>query len=159
LLQSFLPRGLGIGVGGGPDWGTVSLLSFLFGLGYYAILTVLDRSGRHGTAVPFAVSGFIATAAGILAAAPDVHAKGTGTLLIIVGAALATLGALASRRFTTWVWAAAVGVGVVVLVVDSVSGNAAGGGIALIICGVALVLIGFGVARISGERADEASDA
>jgi hypothetical protein len=57
------------------------------------------------------------------------------------------------------VWAAAVGVGVVVLVVDSVSGNAAGGGIALIICGVALVLIGFGVARISGERADEASDA
>jgi len=159
LVQGVLSRGLGISNEGGTDWGTVSVLSFLFGLGYYAVLATLDRMGRHGAAVPFAVSGFLATVVGIAAAAPNVHAKGVGALLIVIGAALAALGAWAVRRFTTWIWAAAVGIGVVVLIADSLRDNTSGAGITLIVCGVGLVVIGYVAARVWGERADDATDA
>jgi hypothetical protein len=157
IARSFLPAGLGFDVRT-PDWGTVSLLSFLFGLGYYAIMAIMDRVGRSGAAVPLAVSGFLATSAGIAAAAPGVHAKGTGALLVVVGAALAAVGARSVRRFTTWVWAAAVGVGVVVLIADTLRDNTSGAGVTLIVCGVVLVAAGHVVSRLLRERPDDAVD-
>jgi hypothetical protein len=157
IVGSFLPTGLGFAANG-PDWGTVSLLSFLFGLGYYAIMVVLDRAGRSGAGVPLAVSGFIATVAGIAAASPGVHPKGTGALLIVVGLVLSFVGARSVRRFTTWIWAAGVGIGVLVLVGDSLRDNASGAGVTLIACGVVLVAAGVALARLLPERADDAID-
>lgn len=149
--------GILYGGGGGPDWGTVATLSIVFGVGYYLVLAVLDRTGRAGTATPFAVSGFVATGAGIAATAPSWHANGVGALLIVFGLGLGALGARTARRFTTWVWAAAVGAGIVVLIGDAVPDNAAGAGISLIVCGLFLAVVGTMVALVLREPSDDAA--
>jgi hypothetical protein len=138
----------------GPDWATVAALSIMFGALYYLVGFTLDWRGRAGAAVPFAISGFVAMAVGIAAASADLHEIGTGIVLIVVGLGLGAYGARSGRRFTTWAWSAAVALGVAVIVGKAAGNNAAGGGIALIVCGVGLVVGGEVLARSLHEPDD-----
>jgi hypothetical protein len=138
----------------GPDWATVAALSIMFGVLYYLVGFTLDWRGRAGAAVPFTISGFVAMAVGIAAASADLHEIGTGIVLIVLGLGLGTYGARSGRRFTTWAWSAAVAVGVAVIVGKVAGNNAAGGGIALIVCGVGLVFVGEVLARSLHEPDD-----
>lgn len=124
-----------------PDWATVAVLSLLFGVAYYAVGLLLDRRGQRGAAVPFAVAGFLATAVGIAAASADLHEIGVGILLIVAGLVLGAYGAGSGRRFTTWIWAAAVAAGIADIVGKVAGDNTAGGGIALIVCGAGVVIL------------------
>jgi hypothetical protein len=139
---------------GTPDFATIAGISLTFGLGYYLIAYVLDRAGRHGPAVSLALGGFLATAVGIAAAAPSFHALGTGVLLILVGVVLAAYGASGGRRFTTWVWSAAVGLGVIVIVAKLWPNNNAAAGIALIVSGLVVVVLGQVLSAAAGEASD-----
>jgi hypothetical protein len=150
-------RSLGFGGGGGPDWSTVSGLSFAFGAVYYAVMVRLDLRGRAGIATPFALAGFVATTAGVAATAPDLHVKGVGAFLIGVGLIECALGARAARRFTTWVGAFEIGGGTVALIGDSINSNNTAAGIVLIVCGLAMVVAGHVWAVAFRERTDDVS--
>ncbi|MDT4938713.1 MAG: hypothetical protein QOG80_2384 [Pseudonocardiales bacterium] len=157
FVSSFVP--FGIGGGNRPDWGTVSLISFLFGVGYYAVMTGLDRSRRHGAGTPFAISGFLATVVGFVAAAPSLHVNGEGALLIVFGIVLGVLGSRSVRRFTTWAWAGAIGLGIVLLIGNGLRDNNAGAGIALIACGALLVAVGQVCSLALREPPDDRTEA
>jgi hypothetical protein len=120
--------------------GSVAAIGLVFGLGYYLIALVLDRSGRPGVAVGFVVAGFFATVSGISAGVPSFHQIGTGVVLIVVGLALSWYGGRYGRRFTTWAWTAAVVLGIVLIVADVVPDSAAGAGITLIVVGLVVVV-------------------
>jgi hypothetical protein len=139
---------------GKPDFPTIAGISLTFGLGYYLIAYALDRAGRHGPAVSLALGGFLATAVGIAAAAPSLHSLATGVLLILLGAVLAAYGASGGRRFTTWVWSAAVGLGVIVIVAKLWPNNDAAAGIALIVSGLVVVVAGQVLCAATGEASD-----
>ena len=103
---------------------------------------MLDRTGRSGTAVAFAVAGFLATTGGIAAAAANLHEIGTGVLLIVAGLILAGYGARAGRRFTTWAWSAGVVLGATLIINKVADSNAAAAGMAMIVVGAVIVVAG-----------------
>lgn len=143
--------------GGGdqvPDWTTVAALSLIFGLGYYLTAFTLDRVGRTGPGAGLAVAGFVATAAGIAAAAVNLHTIGTGIVLIVLGLILAGFGARGARRFTTWTWSAGVALGVTVIIAKLTSNNSAAGGVALVASGCVVVLVGHVLAGALHELDD-----
>jgi hypothetical protein len=125
-----------------PDATTIGIVSALFGLGYYALAVVLDRQGRHGAATPFTVAGLVITALAIGHLAGDLEAIGTGLVLIVLGVALALHGATQGRRVTTWGWAAAAGLGLIIVLGDIFEDTAAGFGVVAILLGVAVILVG-----------------
>jgi hypothetical protein len=139
---------------GPPDWTTIAVLSFVFGIGYYLAAFGLDRSGRSGAATGFVLAGFFATATGIAAAAANLHAIGTGIVLIVLGVSLAGYGARAGRRFTTWAWSAGVALGVTVIIVKLAGDNNAASGIALILSGAVVVLGAHLLTRVLHEPDD-----
>ncbi len=108
----------GLGGGGAPDThrGTVATLTLVFGLVYYALAALLDRTDRGGVAVALLFPAFVTTASGISLAATDFGQLGTGAALTVIGALVALYGGRFGRRFTTWSGATSVVVGVVVLV-------------------------------------------
>lgn len=140
-----------------PDWTTVATLSLLFGLAYYLAAFLLDHAGRTGPGAALVVGGFLATAAGIGAAAVTLHALGTGLLLIAVGLAVAGAAARGERRFTTWVWSAGVGLGMFEIIGKVAPDNNAAAGVLLITAGAVVVLAGHLVAAAGRERDDMAS--
>jgi hypothetical protein len=157
----FSPIFSGFGADGSfetPDWSTVAVISLLFGLGYYGLMVWLDRTGRPGAGVGFAVAAFAATAVGIAAAAPDLEQTGTGVLLIVIGLLITWIGAGSARRFTTWVWGLGVVFGITLIVEDATSANATSGGITLIICGAIVVAGGYFLSGLLNETPDEPAD-
>jgi hypothetical protein len=141
-----------------PDWTTVAALSLIFGVAYYLAAFGFDRSGRPGPGVARRLCRVLATPAGIAAAAINLHAIGTGVLLIVVGSTLAAYGALARRRFTTWAWSAGLALGASVIITKLAGDNAAASGIALIAVGVGVVLGGHLVSAALHEPDDVAMD-
>lgn len=125
-----------------PEPTTIGIVSAILGLGYYAGAVVLDRQGRHGAATPFAVAGLVITAIAIGHLAGDLQAIGTGLVLMVLGTALALHGATQGRRVTTWGWAAAAGLGLVVVLADIFEDTAAGFGVVAILLGIAVILVG-----------------
>jgi hypothetical protein len=152
IFSAFDP--FGVGDSFEPDWGTIAGLSLTFGVVYYLIGFLLDRAGRPGPAVPFMVSGFLAVATGIATASVDLHAIGTGLLLIVTGLLLGAFGARGARRFTTWVWSAGVALGVIVIIGKLADDNAAAAGVSLIASGAVVVLVGHLVSRALLEPDD-----
>lgn len=142
FIVLFAPSDLFGSPGGGADWTTVSVLCFVFGLGYYAVAFVLDRLGRSGPGAALAVAGLLATTSGAAAAAVNLPAVGVGLLLIVLGLILAYFGSRGGRRFTTWAWSAGVAVGVTVIIAKLADQNSAAAGVALILSGVVVVLAG-----------------
>jgi hypothetical protein len=123
-----------------PDATTIGICSAVFGIGYYALAAVLDRQGRHGGATPFAFAGLVIGAIAIGHLAGDLEAIGTGLVLITAGLVLALYGATQGRRATTWGWAAAAGLGVVVILADILEDTAVGFGVVTILLGTAVIV-------------------
>lgn len=128
-----------------PDFNTVATVSILIGLLYYAAAFVLDRTGRSGPAVAFVVGGLPAMVFGLLVAAVNAAQSVEGILIIIAGVVLGFAGARTLRRFTTWFWSLAVGVGIVVILADVVGDHDTTAGISLIVVGVLLVAAALGL--------------
>jgi len=105
-----------------------------------------------GVAQAFAFAGFPAVAGGIALAAYPAGQVGTGILLLLIGVVLAYVGAMAKRRFTTWIWAAASGFGVAVLIAKASPDNKTAAGIIFLIVGAMFVLISVAVSTGLNER-------
>ncbi|MGH9185253.1 MAG: hypothetical protein ACRD0U_05495, partial [Acidimicrobiales bacterium] len=138
-----------------PDATTFGVLSLLFGAGYYAAAIVLDRLDRHGVALPFVITGLIATGAGVAGLADDLTNYGTGILLMILGVVLGGYGAAAGRRFTTGVWAAGFGLGVLLIIGEAVASgddpSFTAFGVVTMIVGAGLVAAAHFLAPVVGE--------
>ena len=154
LVQRFSPLPL-LSNGGHPDFAKVAAVCLAFGGGYYLLAFLLDRFRIPGTAVPFALAAFLATVAGIAAVAPSLHALGTGILLVGLGFVLGFYGAWYGRRFTAWVWGAAIIVGTLTIVGHEVRNNGTKAGIIYLSCGGVLVLAGWLLAYILDEEDDD----
>jgi hypothetical protein len=154
LVARFSPLPL-LSNGGHPDFAKVAAVCFAFGGGYYILAFLLDRLHIPGPGVPFALAAFLATVAGIAAAAPSLHALGTGILLVGLGFVLGFYGAWYGRRFTAWVWAASIVIGTLTIVGHEVRNNSTKAGIIYLICGGVLVLAGWLLSYILDEEDDD----
>jgi len=134
--------------------GTIAALGLIFGLGYYVIAFVLDRSGRGGVAIGLLYPAFMVTVSGLLAATDSFKQVGTGVALIVVGVAVALYGGRFGRRFTTWVWAAGAALGVVVIITKIDIDKYWLIGILLIVLGLALAVAAHVVSQSLHEEPD-----
>jgi hypothetical protein len=135
--------------------GTIAAIGLAFGLAYYAIAFVLDRSGRHGPATGLVFTAFVATASGIIAWSPDIHRSGAGVLAVLVGAVVCWYGAAFGRRLTCFAAAAGVAAGITVIVVDVAGDNhGVAVGVSFVLVGVAVIAIAGLVGRALGEPHD-----
>lgn len=137
-----------------PDFTTLGGASITIGVGYYLVALWMDAARRPGPAVPFALAGFPAVAVGIAALAPDIHQIGAGVLLIVIGLLVGAYGGHYGRRFTTWVWAAGVALGAVLIITKIVQSGVIGG-ITLIVVGALFVVLGVVVSIVLREPPDE----
>jgi hypothetical protein len=130
-----------------PDLGNIGGMSLTVGVVYYLLAIVADRQRHRGLATPFLAAGFVATVVGLIHVADDFEAVGTGLLLIVIGSVLAVYGATQGRRFTTWTWAAGIGLGVLVILTDVFDDSAAAYGVAAMILGAGVVFVAHLVAE------------
>ncbi len=153
LLRTAVGTAIGSGFGSSGT-GSLAAVGLIFGLAYYGIAAFLDRRGRAGAAVAMVYAGFVTTLGGIAGAIPDFKQVGTGVLLIVLGAGLSWYGARFGRRFTTWVWMAALLIGVGLIVAKAVPDTYTGAGITLIIVGLVVAALAQAVATASNEAPD-----
>lgn len=140
-----------------PSNGTFAAIGLGFGLGYYAIAFLLDRSGRHGPATGLVYSAFIATAFGIGALSPDIHLLGAGILAVVIGLAICWYGGRYGRRLTCFAAAAGAAAGVVMIIFDQVgTDDGVDAGISFLIVGLVLVVIAALLARALNDPDDMA---
>jgi hypothetical protein len=117
---------------------------------------LLDHAGYHGVATVFVAVAVISVVAGAAGTASRFGEAGGAILVALAGLALAIVGALGQRRFTTWFGAAVVTYGVAALVLAIVSSDdRVGGGILLAVFGAALVAVSFVLPRIWRARAGQ----
>jgi hypothetical protein len=143
--------------GGGPRFhglGTIAAIGLVFGLGYYLVAFLLDRAGRHGPATGLVYPAFAATGTGIIAWSPDLHRLGTGIVTILVGAAVCWYGGTYGRRVTCFASAAAVVLGIGLLVAEASPDDATAAGITFVLVGVAVVAGAVLLASVVGDRDD-----
>lgn len=140
----------------GPQFhgfGTVAAISLIFGLGYYLIGFLLDRTGRHGPATGLVYPAFSATAVGIVAWSPDLHLLGSGIVTILVGLLVCAYGGTFGRRVTCFVGATAVTLGVGLLIAKATQdGNIAG--VTFIVVGAFVVSVAAVLAALIAEPED-----
>jgi len=145
--------------GGSSHVGTIAALGLVFGLVYYGIAWLLDRSGRHGVAIALLWPALATTASGLSAGSDDFGQVGTGVIMIVIGAAVACYAGRYGRRFTTWVGAGGAAAGVVLIVGKLDLGSKYWlFGILLIVIGAAAALAGYAVSRGLGEQPDVPED-
>jgi hypothetical protein len=137
------------------DNATIAAVSLVFAVAYFAIAFVLDRSGRHGVALPFVVVGIPAMLLGIGMLAPDTKQIGTGIILLLVGLALCWYGARYARRFTAWFWGLAAAGGVVTIATKAAT-TGVSLGITMIVLGVVFAAGGWLAAKSLREPDDMA---
>lgn len=121
-----------------PDPTTLGMLTLVLGVAYLVIARILDGSGRHGTATPFATATIPLLVTAPLFLADELEEAGTGLLYVALGLALAINGAVSGRRATTWFGGAGVGVGTAVFLVD-MTDDATVGGMLFLAAGIGLV--------------------
>ncbi|MFP5254797.1 MAG: hypothetical protein ACLGI8_02995 [Acidimicrobiia bacterium] len=133
-----------------PDPTTLGMLTLVLGVAYLVIARVLDGSGRHGTATPFAMATIPLFIAAPIFLADELQEAGTGLLLIALGLALAVSGAASGRRATTWLGGAAVGLGAAVFLTDMTEDPTVGG-MLFLAAGIGLVFAAHGYAAARDE--------
>ena len=134
-----------------PDPATIGMLSLVLGALFLLVGRRLDRSGRHGTATPFAFAALPCLAVGVIGLAPDLEASGTGLLLVGIGLALAHHGATIWRRATSWIGGAAMALGLALFLGDNAGDSVTTGGMLYIAGGVGMVFIGHLIASATIE--------
>ncbi len=140
------------------DTKTIAAVSLIFAIAYYLIAWYLDRTGRHGVAVPFVVVGIPAMLVGIGALVPDTKQIGTGILLLLVGLVLCLYGAKYARRFTAWFWGLVSAAGAVTILTKFAT-QGVSIGIAMIVLGVVFAAGGWFAAKTLNEPDDMADGA
>jgi hypothetical protein len=133
-----------------PDPTTLGVLSLVLGVAYLVIGRLLDGSGHHGAATPFAAATLPVLATTPIFLADDLDTAGTGLLLVVLGGALAINGAAAGRRATTWVGGAGVAIGAATFLSD-MTDDATVGGMLFLAAGLALVFAGHVYANLRRE--------
>ena len=133
-----------------PDLMTMGMLTLVLGVAYLVIARVLDGSGHHGTATPFAAATLPLLVTAPLLLADDLDTAGTGLLLAAIGAALALNAAASLRRLTTWAGGALVALGVAVFLTE-MTDDATVGGMLFLAAGIALVFAGHAYAAARNE--------
>jgi hypothetical protein len=132
----------------------LGVVSLLYGGAYLAIAGFCDRRGnaRAGTACLAAAIPILHFAVWFLAL--ELEEAGTGVLALVLGAIAIYLGVAGGRRFTSWtgVYAAAGGIGL--LVDKAVGESAAVSGVVLLVLGLGLAALLYGLEPgTSGGRA------
>ena len=156
VVRPFAGAGVGGDVVPSVDTTTIAGVSLVFAVGYYLIAWALDRSGRHGMALPFVLVGLPAMVVGIGTLAPHTKQVGTGIVLLLVGLLLSRYGAHYERRFTAWFWGLVAAAGPVVIATQfAKSGTSVG--ITMIVLGIAFVVGGAIAARALREPDDMAA--
>lgn len=135
-------------------FGTIAAIGLIFGLAYYLVAFLLDRTGRHGPATGLVFPAFSAVAIGLFAWSPTLHKTGTGLITVVLGAVVCAYGGRFGRRATCFAAAAAVVVGVLLVVADALPNNGAAAGITLLVVGALLVAGATALASARGERDD-----
>lgn len=134
--------------------GTIAAIGLVFGLGYYLIAFLLDRAGHHGPATGLVYPAFGATGTGIIAWGPTIHEAGAGVVTALLGALVCWYGGLFGRRLTCFAAAAAVVLGLILIVEDASPDNETAAGVALILIGAVVVAGAAMLAAGIGERDD-----
>jgi hypothetical protein len=150
----------GLATGSGPSLpghGTLAAIGLGFGLVYYAIAFVLDRSGRHGPATGLVYPAFAATAGGIIAWSPDLELTGTGLVTIVVGLLVCWYGGRYGRRVTCFAAGGAVALGIGLLIADATR-DGIKAGITFLLVGLAFVAIAALLAHALDEPDDMAAE-
>lgn len=115
LVEPFDTFGYDGGLGPGPDTTALVIVSLLFGIGYLAAGSFLDRAGLRGTATAFIGVGDVALAAAVVVGATGREQWLSATLVVAAGAYVGFVGARLGRRLTTWAGTAAFVIGIVLL--------------------------------------------
>jgi hypothetical protein len=136
-----------------PSQGTVAAIGMIFGLGYYLIAFLLDRSGRHGPATGLVYPAFSALAVGVIAWRGDLGLAGTGAVTVVLGLLICAYGGHYGRRLTCFAAAGAVVLGVGLLVYDATK-DATKAGVTFLLIGIAVVLIAGLLSRALAEPHD-----
>jgi hypothetical protein len=142
--------------GTGPRFsglGTIAAIGLAFGLGYFLIAFLLDRSGRHGPATGLIYPAFNATTGGVIAWSPDIHRLGAGVLAIVIGLLVSWYGGRYGRRITCFAAAAAVPLGIGLMIADRTNDGVKAGVLFLLI-GIVVVVLAAVVGRALGEPHD-----
>jgi len=124
-----------------PDPHTLGSITLVLAVASLVAGAVLDRRGRAGMATPFMFVGLVQLAIGVALFSDDLKEPGEGLAAVLLGLAVIWMGALAGRRLTTWTGAAAVWLGVVLLIDDVVGDSATVVGVVAMVSGVALVAV------------------
>ncbi|HEX2381617.1 MAG TPA: hypothetical protein VHI95_03200 [Acidimicrobiales bacterium] len=124
-----------------PDPHTVGSITLVLAVVSLVASAVLDRKGRAGMATPFVFVGVVQLAIGVALYADDLKQPGEGLAAVVLGLVVVWMGATAGRRLTTWTGAAAVWLGLVLLIDEVVGDSATGVGVAAMVSGVALVAV------------------
>ena len=135
-------------------FGTISAVSLIFGLGYYAIAFALDRAGKHGAATGLMFPAFFVIALGIGTLEPNTSLAADGVILIIIASALCWYAGRFGRRLTCWAWAIGVVVGVFLIVADASPDNGTAAGITFLIVGLIVIAVATLAARALNEPDD-----
>lgn len=133
--------------------GTVAAISLVFGLAYFLIAFLLDVRGNHGPATGLIYPAFSATVVGVLAWSPDIHRGWAGVIAILVGLPVAWYGGRYGRRITCFGAAAAVTLGVVLLMSEATS-DATAAGVGLLVIGALVVAAAATLAQAVREPHD-----
>lgn len=128
------------GFGPTPETATPALVSLVFGAGYLVGAFALDRSGLGGTATAFLGVGIAATSLGVVLAGVGRDPAVVGGLLLTAGLLLAFIGAVLTRRLSTWLGAAAATIGAALLLARPFEDSAEGAAIA-VLAGVGVVVV------------------
>ncbi len=123
------------------------------GVALLVVALLLDRARYHGLATVFIAVAIISVVSGASGVAGELGDAGGAILLGLAGLALAIVGHLGQRRFTTWLGAVFVPIALAALVFTMVSDDdRVGGGILLAVFGAALVAVCLFVPQLQPHR-------
>ncbi len=137
-----------------PDAHTIAAISFALAVVSLFAAALFDRNKRQGIATPLLFVGIIQLAVGVILYGDDLEQTGEGLAAILLGLVIVWMGASAERRLTTWVGAASVSIGLLLLVDQVLGDGATGEGVGVIAAGLALVV----AAHIVSSSWDEPSE-
>jgi len=122
-------------------------------------VVALDRKGYRGTATPIAGAALVGALGGLGLSAAYNRGSTASLLALLVGAALATVGAVGRRRATAWSGATLIGFGAIGLISNSIKPESTrGSGGTALLCGALLIAGAFAAtAIIRSNRATPAA--
>jgi len=130
-----------LGTRSAPDQHTVGGITLVLAVASLVAGAVLDRRGRAGIATPFMFVGLVQLAIGVALFSDEWKQPGEGLAAVLLGLVVIWMGAIAGRRLTTWTGAAAVWLGLLLLIDEVLGDSATAVGVAAMVSGIALVAV------------------